>query len=155
MAKDRKPKTNVIFTIVRLLAPVLWMTLIFYLSSEGHAGSSGRSLPLAEWFGLPEWLIRKAAHFFLYFILGVLVMQAVMTFKKLNCGKTTLLAIAICVLFAITDEWHQSWNPERSAQLTDILLDSAASIIGVIVLYYTYEKITHRRAHRPDKRRQV
>ena len=148
MPKPRNPKTEVIFTILRIIAPIAWMALIFYLSSEGHSDSSGRSLPLADWLGLPEWLIRKTAHFALYFILGGLVFNALKPIKQPS--KQIAIAILICIAYAAFDEWHQSWNPERSALLTDVLLDSAASITGVFVLYYVYEKITHRRAHRPD-----
>lgn len=177
MAKRRNPQTVVIFTILRILAPIIWMAFIFYLSSEGRADSSGRSSPLAEWLDLPEWFIRKAAHFALYLILGLLVYGATRAARLFlkdapqsrrglasdpvtagvtkRASKETCLAALICILYAVFDEWHQSWNPERSAQVSDVILDSAASIIGIFVLYYIYEKITHRRAHRLDKRRQI
>jgi VanZ family protein len=125
------------------------MGLIFYLSSEGHSDSSGRSLPLADFLGLPEWLVRKSAHFVLYFILGVLTMNALIRSPTNSSRRYILLAALICILYAAIDEWHQSWNPERSAQLTDVILDSTASLFGIFMLYYIHAKITARRHHRP------
>jgi VanZ family protein len=156
MARLNNPKIRLIYVIFSLLAPLVWMGLIFYFSAEGHTASSGRSLPLATWLGLPEWLIRKLAHFAAYFILGALVTHACLAIKSslhprhpATPPHRYILPIVTCVLYAAFDEWHQSWHPERSPLLTDVLLDSTASLIGIFVLYYVYEKIASRRHHRP------
>ena len=131
------------------------MALIFYFSSEGSTASNSHSSPIADLFGVSAWLVRKTAHFIVYFVLGMLVFNAAKTLSKQKNNRLALISIIICIVYAASDELHQAFVPGRSAQLTDVLLDSIASIIGVIVLKYIYEKITSRRHHRPNQRRQV
>jgi hypothetical protein len=116
-------------TVFRYALPILIAGYIFYLSSEGHELSSGRSLPIAEMLGLAEWFVRKSAHFIIYFLLG-------MSVANLDRRRESIpAAIGICGFYATIDEFHQSWNPERSGQVSDILLDTTASILGILTFH--------------------
>ncbi len=46
----------------------------------------------------------------------------------------TFLAGAFCVLFAMADEWHQSFVAGRVATPRDVLIDSCGILIGLIVI---------------------
>jgi VanZ family protein len=73
--------------------------------------------------------IRKNAHFLLYFVLGMLVMNAL-----IQTGyKNIWLALLICVLYAVSDEVHQTFVPGRGGMVSDVVLDSVGAFIGIWV----------------------
>lgn len=41
------------------------------------------------------------------------------------------LAAGICLLFAVLDEWHQSFVPGRVAALSDLLADAGGIVLGI------------------------
>ena len=69
-------KRTIFFVLV-----ISWMILIFWFSSAGHEASSGQSMRAvhgitrATGVVLPEVLVRKAAHVFLYFVLRILLTE--------------------------------------------------------------------------------
>lgn len=128
---------------------VLWMAFIFYCSAQPAFQSKEMSSSLIDfvvqalrrWFpelGIPmkEWhgFTRKLAHFVIYCVLGVLVIQA-MRSSKTEWKRAIPTALAICVLYAISDEFHQLFVPGRGAQFSDVLLDSAGSTLGVYLFF--------------------
>jgi len=84
--------------------------------------------------------IRKNAHVFLYLILAVLVSKAFFVYKYK--GKNALIYIMfICLLYAVLDEFHQSFTIGRSSLVSDVLIDFSGSLIGIAVFYYIYYKV--------------
>ena len=79
-------------------------------------------------------IIRKLAHFTEYFILGILVINM---FNRNNISNKYLISIILCIIYACTDEVHQFFVPGRSCQVTDVIIDSMGSIMGV----YLYKLI--------------
>ena len=73
-------------------------------------------------------IIRKLAHFTEYLVLGLLMYNLVKD-KRNNI----ILALFICVIYAISDEIHQIYVPGRSGQITDIFIDSVGSICGILI----------------------
>ena len=86
--------------------------------------------------GFFDGVIRKMAHFFLYFCLGVLSINAWCWRKK----RSWLVALFFCFFYAATDEFHQSFVPGRSAEVHDVLLDTLGSFTGILG-YFMYSKI--------------
>lgn len=125
---------------------VLWMSLIFYLSHQPATESNKLSREITEKIvkvveevasdtrSNPKRLnhiIRKGAHFFAYFILGILLMYSL--YRNHTYGlKAASIALSICILYAISDEVHQIFIPGRSGQLADVILDSAGGIVGIL-----------------------
>lgn len=89
--------------------------------------------------GLIEFLIRKAAHFTVFFALGALFVKAVSR-TRLHAGLTVLFAWALANTVAVFDEFHQSLTPERTPLLQDILLDSFGAVCGILLVggYYLF-----------------
>ncbi|MBP2075844.1 VanZ family protein [Oceanobacillus polygoni] len=127
-------------------AVILWMGLIFYLSHQPAAASSELSSGVTEIVlriiekvvpnedldvSSIHHLIRKNAHFFIYFFLGMLVLHALRTSKDTRY-QTIGLALLFCVLYAISDEIHQLFIPGRGAQVKDVLIDSAGAGVGIV-----------------------
>lgn len=81
-----------------------------------------------------EKIIRKTAHFSIYTIVGILLMAEMCTYKlkKINQIGYSLI---IGVIYASSDEIHQAFIPGRSAQLTDVILDSIGVLFGILLIY--------------------
>lgn len=124
---------------------VIWMCLIFFLShqpaSESSELSQGITNIIFEVFEsitshleidmqFSHYLIRKSAHFFAYFVLGLLVMNALRP-KQMNNFRSVLLTMVICIIYAISDEVHQLFIPGRSGEITDVIIDSIGSTVGI------------------------
>jgi len=75
-----------------------------------------------------EWL--KIGHGIGYFCLGLTVLYALTTASRWS----PLTALVICSLYALTDEFHQAMIPGRSDSGRDVLLDSLASLAGILIL---------------------
>lgn len=99
----------------KYILPVLWMILIFTLSS--FPGNTYPSF-LSENF---SWL----AHFIEYAVLGFL------WYRALN--KRIILVLVICILFSISDEIHQLFVPLRECSIIDIIVDIFGIIFGLII----------------------
>ncbi|MSU00233.1 VanZ family protein [Tissierella pigra] len=133
--------------ILFCLAVIFWMALIFYLSSQPVQQSNGLSkkitkvvvdtiekiVPKAEL--NPKrvnHILRKNAHFFAYLLLGILVMS-MLKIAKVHITKAVILALIICIIYAISDEFHQLFVPGRGAQIKDVIIDTAGAITGIIL----------------------
>lgn len=133
---------------------VFWMVVIFYFSYQPATVSNGMSMgvtmkfiQLIEFFSPDIEInenylngkIRKFAHFFIYFLLGIFVMGAIR--KGNDKGwRSVAFTFLICVLFAIFDEMHQLIVPGRGAQLKDVIIDSLGALLG-ISLYLSISSI--------------
>ena len=48
-------------------------------------------------------------------------------------GRRVLLALLLCLVFALADEWHQKFVPGRVQSLADVVADGIGIIIGIAV----------------------
>lgn len=111
----------------------LWAGLIFFLSSMPNLES-----------GLDQdFLLRKFAHIFEYFVLTLLIFQTV--FKSKQNKKTALFLAAVSsLLYAISDEYHQTFVFGRSGNVTDVIIDSFGiflAVLLILVLWKSFGKI--------------
>ena len=138
--------------VIYWLLVVLWLGIIYYLSQQPAAVSADLSRNFVrqiikgyhQLFALNldaktlnllviqvHKLVRKAAHVFLYYTLGFLVIKAFLVDKAPQI-KLVLLALLFCMGYAAIDEWHQTFAAGRSGEIQDVLLDSAAAFLGII-----------------------
>ncbi len=136
---------RLLFSYALLLS---WMAMIFILSSEGHSVSSGRSdaivhtlqsIGITGQTDLLTFMTRKAAHTVAYFILGVLALNVVRQYQ-LPRKFTLLISVGVVVLYAASDELHQLYVPGRSGEIRDVLIDSVAGLLGVLLAYCIYSR---------------
>ncbi len=73
--------------------------------------------------------VRKNAHFTLYLMFGYLLFHAM---KKENNDNATYALLA-CALVAMMDESYQYFVPGRSAEVFDVMLDSAGAATGISI----------------------
>ena len=122
--------------IIKILLLISWMILIFLLSNQTGSESQALSDNMICSFisncnpELYSFIVRKSAHFMMYFILGIFT---IINFK-IN-KENMLYAILICVIYAFTDEIHQMFVNSRSGEVRDIIIDSLGSISSIFLLY--------------------
>ena len=150
-----------IYKSISWIAVVLWMAFIFYLSAQVAEQSNNVSTGITEIIievvetVVPEkeldiktvnHFVRKNAHFFTYFMLGILVVNALAA-SGVKGFKGIAIAFLICVLYAVSDEVHQLYVPGRGCQITDVLIDSGGALAG-ISLFTLLRRIFIRWRHR-------
>jgi len=135
---------------VRAWMPVVaWMSLMFTMSTDlGSTTNSSRLLePLVRWF-VPQmspemfasihYLARKAAHLTEYAILAVLVRRALRAGAAIRSPQQSwrpdLLAWVWAAVFAMSDEFHQSFVASRGASVRDVFIDAAGAAIGLAII---------------------
>ena len=108
--------------LARWLAVAGWMALIFFLSSQPQLPSPPD--PLAD------LIFKKGAHFTVYAVLAVLFRRALPPSRWIWA-----LSWMFTVLYASSDEWHQSFVPGRHPQLTDVLIDVCGATTGLWIFW--------------------
>ena len=78
-----------------------------------------------------EHCIRKLAHFSLYTVVGFLLMSLMSKLKQKN---KICISLGIGFIYAISDEIHQSFIPERTPMISDVCIDTCGVITGIVVL---------------------
>ena len=78
-----------------------------------------------------EGIIRKCAHFGEYALLGITLTIPLYTYRIRKLWLP-LVAESICVLYALSDEYHQTFSYGRSPQLSDVGIDAAGALAGIL-----------------------
>lgn len=78
-------------------------------------------------------IIRKVAHFSIYTLLG-LFMMGIMTRTKLKDKWRAYITIGFGILYAVLDEFHQSFSPGRTPKVTDVYIDTLGVILGILLV---------------------
>ncbi len=102
--------------LARWLPALAWMGLIFFLSAQPD-------FPSTETGWLDE-LIGIGAHIFLFAGLAFLLARAL-------GERPWLLVLALTMLYAAGDEFHQSFVPGRCMDPVDLLWDGLGAGIGL------------------------
>ena len=92
-----------------------------------------------------ESIIRKVAHFSIYTVVGFLLMGLLSTYKIKDKWRL-IMTIGIGILYAISDEFHQSFSPGRSPKVTDVYIDTLGVIVGALLVIFirmVYQKIKY------------
>jgi VanZ family protein len=83
--------------------------------------------------------LRKTGHVVGYGMLSVLLLrgwQATLDQDHAQLGRTALLSWLGTVFVAAMDEWHQSYIPSRTGTWRDVVLDSVAGVVFLLVAYF-------------------
>ena len=89
-----------------------------------------------------EDVIRKIAHFSIYALVGFLLMALFSTYS-INEKNKIIYTLIIGAIYATSDEFHQSFIPGRSGQVSDIFLDTLGVTVGglfIILIIKTVKK---------------
>ncbi len=78
-------------------------------------------------------IIRKVAHFVIYFILGFLMFMFFYVAADADIQKALGVALLVCLVGAAFDEVSQLFVPGRSGQIKDVVLDFSGSCCGCLL----------------------
>ena len=128
------------------LPPLAWCGLIF-LQSSFPVPEKLPTFPLAD----------KVVHTLIYACLAFLFCRAFNAYpgngksaKRNKSIQPVLWAgFAAALLYGLSDEWHQSFVPSRTASLADLVADAIGSLLGS----YVYAKLAKHRSHAGFERR--
>ena len=56
--------------------------------------------------------------------------------SSVNHLKLAILALFLAIAYALSDEWHQSFVPGRSATLSDVMVDASGALIGLLLIWF-------------------
>jgi VanZ family protein len=104
---------------------------VFYLSSLP-------SWKIEAVSSIPDYLLHLAE----YAVFAWLSLRFIRNITKGRVnGKSNIIVIIILALFAISDEWHQSFVPGRFASTLDFIYDLAGILagIGIYLLFLRYK----------------
>ena len=133
--------------LIAWLIVVLWMILIFYFSQQPVSDSRDLSSNITKQLieivekvtplenvqeSQLHHLVRKNAHFIIYFFLGIFALLA-LKLTSLKHSTSAVIALAVCMIYAVTDEYHQLFVDGRGAQLKDVFIDWAGAATGITV----------------------
>jgi hypothetical protein len=127
-----------------LLLTIAIMVVIFGFSSQNATESGKTSGAVLTWIlehtvhreqapAFASALIRKTAHFSIYFCLGMSTALLVSEWKPRRF--LFVWAWLIAVVYACTDEFHQYFVPGRSCEFRDVCIDSAGAFLGVALIF--------------------
>ncbi|MBU0974517.1 VanZ family protein [Patescibacteria group bacterium] len=106
------------------LPPIIWAIFIYVLSSQSIIAGFQETAH--------DFILKKTAHIFVYFVLYLLLKRAIdNTVDSKSASKQLFLPILLCLLYAVSDEFHQSLVPGRYATLRDVGYD----MLGVGVAF--------------------
>ena len=106
---------------------MVWAGVIFALSSIPHLGTG-----LGTW----DYVLRKCAHATEYAILALLLLRATGSFAW---------AWSLAVVYAASDEIHQTFVPGRHGSPVDVAIDAAGAALGLAAAVYTRARWTTER----------
>ena len=75
-----------------------------------------------------------------YFILTFFLYRAFKGSFNMNPGRLFIYPAAVSILYAASDEFHQSFTPGRNCSMQDVLIDTVGIIGFYIVIKIFAEK---------------
>ncbi|MCR5595159.1 MAG: VanZ family protein [Lachnospiraceae bacterium] len=152
-------KINVYVRIVAAILAVAWMMRIFSYSSDNADSSmqvsrsfsydlvkSANDILKMGWdedrvYGVSkaiEKTVRKTAHMCEYAVLGFLTGIACDAWRYLGTKRSpkyirTAVAFLICLVYACSDEFHQTFVDGRSGEIRDVCIDISGVLIALLL----------------------
>lgn len=112
--------------IFKLWFPVIiWAGIIFLFSSIPNLKTGLKY----------DFILRKIAHVVEYFVLTLLLYRAFKGSFTIGTRNLFIYSATLSLLYAVSDEFHQSFVPGRSAAVRDVLIDG----IGIVGFYIAHK----------------
>ncbi|WHY85581.1 VanZ family protein [Neobacillus novalis] len=136
-----------------VFALIIWMAVIFFFTQLPYFTGESTSKALFKLFAVQHdtthsanggsvlikvvnIILRKASHLTAFGIIAILLFQVFRNFRY-----PYFLSWFLTFLYAITDEWHQSFVPGRTASFQDVLIDCLGAFIALLIAHsYTSRK---------------
>lgn len=158
-----------ILRVIFLIIIILISSIIFGFSAQDGEESGGLSkkvvLIVADIFNIEndniekfieigEPIVRKLAHFGIYTILGIASMAFMVTFN-ISKVKQIITTILWGIVYASTDEFHQTFIDGRNGSILDVLLDTSGVIFGIAIVLFTIYLYSRYKNNKKEKTNEV
>lgn len=139
-------KIRIFGAVFSWLLCALIMYIIFRFSSEtgeeSKQVSEGLLSVIIEYIGniISHNVLRKIAHFTEYAALGFCMSGAI----YFSFGKRNFVSLIPCAAYALGDEIHQYFVPERACRVFDVFIDTCGSAVGILLfllMVFLFKKI--------------
>ncbi len=142
----------------RLLPLAFWMVLIFVgstsLMTPNHTGSLLQNFLAIFSIHLDRvtadhvnHIVRKCGHVCEYSVLALLAARVFLTSSRPGLRRWWWpCALAVVIVFASTDEYHQTFVPGREGQVKDVVLDSFGAACALAIFAVIRRVYLRRRA---------
>ena len=143
--------------IVKYVLLILWMMLIFWFSNQKGINSSDMSntivekivdiienitnLNIEQSISNITLIVRKIAHFLVYFVLGILWMLLLKEYNIL-LNKQIIYTLLFCLIYSCSDEIHQLFIDGRNGNLLDVVIDMFGSLSSIFIVLLFDKKTT-------------
>lgn len=135
-----KTKRNYIALVLFAIFTAFCMVMIFMFSFQSGEASAGVSVSFYDIFieytgfdFISHDAFRKLAHFSEFAALGFGFCGTVYFYKT---ELKVVVPLILSVLYAVSDEIHQFFVPERACRVFDIFVDSIGSLCGIAVFCF-------------------
>lgn len=139
-------------TVALLALTLAWSAAIFSFSSDNGEQSGGKSEAVCRFLldafdgdfdelsvtqqqeridGM-QFFVRKTAHFCSYALLSAL---SCLTLISAKVRRAFLFALGYSFVFALSDEFHQTFVAGRSGQIGDVAIDLCGALLGAGAVY--------------------
>ena len=130
----------------RYLPLVIWLVFISVASSDSFSANNTSRIigPVVLWLfpnmtpetlAVVHFIVRKIAHFTEYAILAYLAARAFRTSPRpALANRWVLAAFALVIVYALLDEYHQTFVPSRTASIYDSFIDMTGGLVTLLVL---------------------
>ncbi len=128
-------KFNMLRKIYLASRVIFWCGLIFYLSGIPNLNTG---------MGVWDFVLRKCAHMVVFGILFIFTYSASNETLGIDREKSYFYALIFSIIYAMSDEYHQSFVPGRNASAIDVMIDSAG-VFAALILKKRSQKTKDRR----------
>lgn len=129
-------KNKLVYNSYRLakywLPVLIWAGIIFLFSNRP-------TIKTIDFF-LGDFILKKSAHFVEYGVFATLLYRGFINYG-IDKKKTMILSVFIAFLYAISDEFHQSFIYGRTATLRDVLIDTFGAYFSVFIVIKHLKKL--------------
>jgi len=106
--------------------PIIWGLIIFTFSAQTTPSTSS-----VQW---QDFSVKKFAHVVEYSIFAMLIFRGLYN-SGIKLKKALLISFLFPVLYAVTDEFHQSFTPGREPHIRDVIFDTIGAGISILTIW--------------------
>ena len=122
--------------LVLLWGPlIVYMALIYLLSDQPKEGG------VIPDFGNLDLPVKKLGHFVEYAVLALLFLRALRGTQS-PTRQHLAWAFTLTVLYAITDEYHQTLVPGRAGRWEDVVIDASGALLALWLCFRGWRLFT-------------
>ena len=145
--KEMRPKSAAGGHLKYWAPPIIWMSVMFWFSTDLFSGDNTGSLlwkvisfvypgATQELFDSIHFCVRKAGHLTVYAVLALLLFRAFRSGSRERWRHwSALSSLLVVFLYALLDEYHQTFTLRRTGSIYDSLIDTSGAVTALVLLW--------------------